>query len=387
MVDVNKYFMELSKKFDKNYFDFLILISKNKNYSYENVQLILKAYRVANGLHANQKRKSGEAYISHPLNVAYVLAQAGFDYETVCAALLHDTVEDTNYTLNDIEENFGKNVAILVDGVTKMKKSNFANKKEQKSATHEKILECTTKDARIIAIKLVDRLHNMFTLGALPPDKQIEIATETDEFYVNLARILGIYQIKDELQDLSLFYLNPGEFIKYNEIRNKIKREHIDECRYIGNRTKEILKDMNVDMEYNFKVKNVGAIYGEEKKGIGVYDIHDLVAIRMIVSKIDECYEALSVLKRICSIIDGSENDLIKNPKYNGYRSLNVNVNTYKDSQMQVRIRTYEMQKANELGFVSNWSVDSQKILTKKCSKLFKANQEEIRIKKDVFKI
>ena len=178
MQNIEKYFKELSVRFNKNYFDFLHLVNVTENYDEDAKQMVLKAYRTASKLHRNQKRKSGEDYIVHPLNVAYILLANGFDYETVCAALLHDTVEDTNYTLDDVEENFNKQIRILVDGVTKLELSNFKTKEERRAKTHEKILESIKIDARIILIKLADRLHNLYTLGYLKEEKQLMIAQE-----------------------------------------------------------------------------------------------------------------------------------------------------------------------------------------------------------------
>ena len=188
-----KYFKELSKKIDHDYFDFLTLI--HRRYSMYQAQMILKAYRFAEARHRNQKRKCGSPYITHPLSVSYILAEVGFDYKTICAALLHDVVEDTPCTLDEIKEEFDDEIAILVDGVTKMKGSDFNSKEKSVVATHKKILNSITKDARIIAIKLSDRLHNMFTLEYLSERKQKEIAKETKDFYINLARIIGSYQV------------------------------------------------------------------------------------------------------------------------------------------------------------------------------------------------
>src|SRR5574344_1205166 len=207
MEPINKYFSDLEHLFSRNYFDFLRFMYSN-NYTQMEIYEVLKAYRKALELHSGVKRVSGEAFITHPLSVAFLLAGYGFDYETVCAALLHDTVEDTSYTLEELRHDFGDTIANLVDGVTKMRNSDFDNKEQGRIETHKKIIQSITNDTRIIAIKLADRLHNMYTLNYLSDAKKIKIAAETSEFYVPLARYLGIYQMKDELQDLSLFFLN-----------------------------------------------------------------------------------------------------------------------------------------------------------------------------------
>lgn len=386
MQNIEKYFKELSVRFNKNYFDFLHLVNVTENYDEDEKQMVLKAYRTASKLHRNQKRKSGEDYIVHPLNVAYILLANGFDYETVCAALLHDTVEDTNYTLDDVEENFNKQIRILVDGVTKLELSNFKTKEERRAKTHEKILESIKIDARIILIKLADRLHNLYTLGYLKEEKQLMIAQETNDFYVNLARLLGIYQIKDAFQDLALFYLNPDEFIKFDTIRNSYRDTYLSQCKKIGNTTQLLLGKKDINMNYNIKLKNIGGIYHDVSNGVPINEIDDLIAIRMILDNYKDCYHAQLEVRKFCLVDEESINDTLSNPKYNGYRSLNMNI-TYKDADLQLRIRTGKMQRINELGIVSNWTEESQKLLTKKFKSLYKENEKEIKEKNETFNI
>ena len=379
-LDKKQYFNTLSIYFGHGYLDFLALV--HKHYDIVETQEVLKAYRFAKDYHHNQKRKDGSPYMTHPQNVAYILIKAGFDYQTACAALLHDVVEDTSCTLDDIRENFGDTIAALVDGVTKMKGSDFNSLKEEKIATHKKILDSITKDARIIAVKLADRLHNMYTLDFLDKKKQEEIARETLDFYVNLARILGVYQIKDELQDLCLYTLKPDEFKRMFELRTKLKKDHFEEYKYIGEKTKEGLSYLGVDMNYNYKIKNIGSIYQELLYGKNEKEIRDLLAIRMIVKDIANCYQTLGVVHNICMPIEGSFVDYISYPKYNGYRSLNTNVKTYKDSEFQVRIRTTDMQRTNELGIISNWTPETQRVLNDKCYLMLEENKKEQEAKK-----
>lgn len=378
-LDKKIYFNELSKKFENDYLDFVNMV--RKKYDILEVQKILNAYKFANEAHFNQKRLSGEPFIIHPLNVASILVETGFDSDTICASLLHDVVEDTNHTLDEIKNIFGDTVAVLVDGVTKMKGSNFTSKKQAEIATHKKILNGITLDARIIAIKLADRLHNMFTLDYLREEKQKEIASETMDFYVNLARILGIYQIKDELEDLSLFILDKTAFLNLFEIRKELYEIYMKDYTYIDSNAKERLKDINVDLITDYKIKNVGGIYSELSNNYSLEEINDLVSVRMIVNNIEDCYKSLGIIHGICRAIPNSFKDLISSPKYNGYQTLITNVLTPNDSEFQVRIRTNDMQKKNRLGIVSNWSLKTQEFLKEECSNMFEANKKELKMK------
>ena len=300
-------------------------------------------------------------------------------YETVCAALLHDTVEDTSYTNEELEHDFNKNIAVLVDGVTKMKGSKFLSKEETKLMTHEKIMNSITKDARIIAIKLADRLHNMYTLDYLPRNKQLEIANETKDFYINLSRILGIYQVKEQLQDLCLFYINKELFLEYYDIRMQIKKESFESYRRISRDVQKRLDDINVFMDYIYKVKNVGAIYEKSVlEGISLDKVHDLVAIKMMVNDLYSCYETLDVIENNYEVVPNSILDMIKEPKYNGYSTLNVSVKTDSIYNTELKIRTYKMQRQNELGMVSNWNRENQKLLNEKCSFMIDMYKDKI---------
>lgn len=378
-LDRNIYFFELSKKFGNNYMDFVNMV--RKKYDILESQRILDAYEFASKAHFDQKRLSGEPFVTHPLNVAYVLAQTGFDSDTICAALLHDVAEDTNYTLDDIRNIFGNTVATLVDGVTKMNGSNFISKKLAEIKTHKKILNGITVDARIIAIKLVDRLHNMYTLDYLKEEKQKQIAHETMDFYVNLARILGIYQVKDELEDLSLFILDKDEFLRIYELRKKLYEIYKDDYKYIDSSVKEKLNDIGICLTTNYKVKNVGGIFSKFANNFSLEEIKDLVSVRMVTKNANDCYTTLGVVCSMFIPVPNSYRDLISSPKYNGYQTLITNVVTPNDSEFQVRIRTEDMQKKNELGMVSNWNLETQKYLELECSNMFKANKKELKMK------
>lgn len=351
MSDQKKYFEKLGCNFAKNHGEFLKLIPSCPQFNSEQIKLIYKALYKATELHKGQKRKSGEPYITHPIGAASILAQFGLDYLTVVGALLHDVVEDTEYTLGECERDFGTNVTKIVDGVTKI--GNDVN-----DATHEKIIKASKEEPRIIAVKVGgDRLHNMYTLDALKPYKQIELATETKEFYVPITKILGIYQLKDELQDLCQYYLNKEESIKINKIREQMKFKYNDTLEQIGSKTQEILSKSGIAMRYEYRIKNFGSIYEEMENGSNLNDIDDLLAIKMVLNDPLMCYEALGAIHSISKPIKDSFKDFIASPKNNGYRSLNTNV-LFKDANIQVRIRTNDMQNTNNLGVFSDLNDD-----------------------------
>lgn len=360
MGTIEKYFNDLGNYFSKSCSDFLKLIPKCKQFSSNDIAIIYKALYKAMELHNGQIRKNGEPYINHPIAAASILARYGLDYEVVSSALLHDTIEDTSYTLSDCTNDFGINIARLVDGVTKIGK-------DVNNYTHKKILDNIKFDARFIAVKAGDRLHNLYTLEALRKDKQREIALETKYFYVPIAKILGIYKLKDEFQDLSLYYLNKEEFLKYYELRNLLKEKNYEKIDCIGSVTQNILSRNGIAMSYNYRVKNVGGIYEEISSDKKINEISDLFAIKMVLKNEIDCYKTYDIVKKIC---DNSSFPLnyIKKPKSNGYRSLNFNV-IYKDLDVQVRIRTEDMQNKNDLGVFSNWNEYTQDKINKDMKK------------------
>ena len=344
MHDVKDYFKGLGNHFSKDFNEFLNLIPLCEQFDSNEVSCIYKALYKAMELHKGQVRKSGEAYINHPIGAASILASYGLDFETVSAALLHDTIEDTSYSLSECAFDFGDTIASLVDGATKIGRdvNNF---------THKKILDNIKLDARSLAVKAGDRLHNMYTLEALSQSKQKEIATETKNFYVPIAKILGIYKLKDEFQDLCLYYLDKEEFLNYYELRNNLKKIYNKDLVEIGNKTQEILSHNGLAMNYEYRVKNVGGIYEESKSGL---EVRDLLAIKMILKNKEDCYATLDAIRSFC-LDSGPLVDYILKPKFNGYRSINTNV-VYKDKDVQIRIRTKKMQEQNNLGVFSDWN-------------------------------
>lgn len=292
------------------------------------------------------------------------------DYQTVAAGLLHDTIEDTCYTLKECEEDFGPTITKIVDGVTKI--GNDVNEK-----THEKILKAAQDEPRIIAVKAAgDRLHNMYTLDALPASKQIEISRETLDFYVPITKILGIYQLKDELQDLCLYYLDKENFLSiYNE-RTRLKEKFESVLDELGSKAQYLLSRDGVAMSYNYRVKNVGGIY----EGKDSYDeLSDLLAIKMVLDDKYLCYRTLGVIHSVSKPIKGGFKDFIATPKNNGYRSLNTNV-SYSDANIQVRVRTKDMQRTNDMGIFSDLNCGVNERLSgdmkQGLSKLYKKNKE-----------
>ena len=349
------YFKGLDKKFAKSNGEFLKLIPTCSQFNSDEIGVIYKALYKATYLHKGQKRKSGEPYITHPIGVASLLANFGLDFETVSAGLLHDTIEDTKYTLADCEKDFGKEITSIVDGVTKI--GNDVNEE-----THDKILTASQVEPRIIAVKAAgDRLHNMYTLDALKPSKQIEIATETKNFYIPIAKILGIYRLKDELQDLCLYYLDKETFLRIYEERNALKLKYNKILDELGAKTQVALSKEGVGMSYSYRIKNVGGIYDEKNTSSDA--LSDLLAIKMVLDDDITCYQTLGIVHSLSKPKIGGFKDFIGAPKNNGYKSLNTNV-VYKDANIQVRVRTKQMQKTNDLGVFSDLNLDAKKRLS-----------------------
>ena len=237
------------------------LIEKLQEYNPEEAEIVTKAYDYANDLHKGQMRQSGEAYITHPLNVAYILAEMHADKDTICAGLLHDTLEDTNISKEDIAHDFNQNIANLVDGVTKLSKMNFSSKQDQNYANTRKIITGITEDVRIIIIKLADRLHNMRTLQFKSEFKQKENALETMEIFVPLAYYIGAYRIKSELEDLSLRYLKPDMYKKIEERKIKLEEDSSICLNEMLHKIQALLNDKNIPNEIKVRTKNIYGIY------------------------------------------------------------------------------------------------------------------------------
>ncbi len=335
------------------------LLEKLKEYNPDEIEIVKKAYNYADNLHSGQMRQSGEPYISHPLNVAYILADMHADRDTICAGLLHDTLEDTNITKEDIAHDFNQNVANLVDGVTKLSKMNFSSKQDQNYANTRKIITGITEDVRIIIIKLADRLHNMRTLQFKSEFKQKENALETMEIFVPLAYYIGAYRIKSELEDLSLQYLKPDMYKKITERKMRLE-ESSDEClKEMLYKIEALLNAKNIPNEIKIRTKNIYGIYKRLNEGHKLSDIHDLLALKIMVDEVANCYYTLGMIHKEYHPINDKFKDYICNPKTNMYQSLHTTVFGPDDRLVQTQIRTFDMDKVASFGLTAYW--DEQK--------------------------
>ena len=302
------------------------VISKRKQHSRRvDTKLIMKAYNLANEKHKDQKRSSGEPYIIHPLNVAYILADIGLDESTISAALLHDVVEDTDVTDEQLRKEFGNEIADMVAGVTKLSNIQFASVEEQQAEDYRKMFLAMGKDIRVILIKLADRLHNMRTLKFLRRDRQIANAKETMELYAPLANRLGLYSLKWELEDLSFKYLEPEEYHELVEGINKKREERLQFIEKIMDDIRVELKKQKIDAEVTGRAKHLYSIYRKMKRDNKTLDqIYDLFALRILVNSIKDCYAALGVVHEMYNPMPGRFKDYIAVPKPNMYQSIHT---------------------------------------------------------------
>ncbi len=334
------------------------LLNNARLYDESGIPSIEKAYHYAESLHEGQYRQSGEPYISHPLNVAYILSEMHADTDTICAGLLHDTLEDTEITKEAIAEDFNKEVANLVDGVTKISKLNFSTKNDQNMANTRKIITGITTDARIIIIKLADRLHNMRTLQFKSEFKQKENSMETMDIFVPLAYYIGAYRIKSELEDLSLQYLYPDKYKKIEDIKLKIEDDSKNCLQEMLSTINNILSDKNISSEIKVRTKNIYGIYKRLNEGHKISDIHDLLSLKIMVDDIATCYQTLGLIHQEYHPINDKFKDYICNPKTNMYRSLHTTVFGPEDRLVQTQIRTFDMDKVASFGLSAYWDIE-----------------------------
>ena len=354
------------------------LLDKLKEYNPNEIEIVKKAYEYAANLHSGQTRQSGEPYISHPLNVAYILAEMHADRDTVCAGLLHDTLEDTNITKEDISHDFNQNIANLVDGVTKLSKMNFSSKQDQNYANTRKIITGITEDVRIIIIKLADRLHNMRTLQFKSEFKQKENSIETMEIFVPLAYYIGAYRIKSELEDLSLKYLKPDMYKQIEERKIRLEQTSSYCLTEMLSKIERLLRDNNIPNEIKVRTKNIYGIYKRLSEGHRLSDIHDLLALKIMVDNVENCYRTLGMIHSEYHPINDKFKDYICNPKTNMYRSLHTTVFGPDDKLVQTQIRTFDMDRVASFGLTAYW--DEQK------RKARDVMQEDLRQKFQFFK-
>ena len=334
-----------------------VLEKMKKNNRRNDLKLIRKAYDFAKSKHGDQLRKSGEPYIIHPIQVAYILACLELDDSTICAALLHDLAEDTEVTIKDLSKEFSPEIAEMVDGVTKLGNLKYTSAEEQQVENYRKMFLAMGKDIRVILIKLADRLHNMRTLKFLKRDRQIAIAKETSDLYAPLANRLGMYSLKWELEDLSFKYLNPDEYREIVEGIDKKREERLQFINQIIEQINNELKRQKIKAEITGRAKHLYSIYRKMLRDNKSLDqIYDLFALRILVDNVKDCYAALGVVHEFYNPMPGRFKDYISVPKPNMYQSLHTTLIGPKGTPFEVQIRTWEMHRIAEFGIAAHWA-------------------------------
>ena len=321
-----------------------------------NLELIQRAYMYSAKVHAGQLRKSGEPYLIHPLEVAYLLTQLRLDEASVTTGLLHDTVEDTLTTLDDVKTMFGPEVAILVDGVTKLSQIRFDTDEHKQAENFRKMLVAMAKDIRVILVKLADRLHNMRTLEHLAPPKQQRVAQETMDIYVPLANRLGINWVKSELEDLSFRYLQPKD---YEDLKVKVDALHAERKEYVDTVVKIIKEELakrGIECEVQGRPKNLYSLFKKMSgRDLAFEEVHDVIAFRVLVESVSRCYEVLGHVHSLWHPVPGRFKDYIAMPKPNRYQSLHTTVIGPEGERIEIQIRTTEMHQIAEEGIAAHW--------------------------------
>ncbi|MDO4179282.1 MAG: bifunctional (p)ppGpp synthetase/guanosine-3',5'-bis(diphosphate) 3'-pyrophosphohydrolase [Phascolarctobacterium sp.] len=329
---------------------------KAKYLGIDELEFVMKAYNLANEAHKNQVRKSGEPYIIHPIGVASILTGLNMDKETLAAAFLHDVVEDTDYTYEDIKNMFGVTVANLVDGVTKLGKLDFISKEDRQIESYRKMFLAMAKDIRVVLIKLADRLHNMRTMKYMPQHKQQSISRETLEIFAPLAHRLGISAIKWELEDLAFRYMEPDVYYDLQQqvkVRRSEREAMVNEAM---DTLKAAVEKAGIKCEIQGRPKNFYSIHKKMKRdNKSLNEIYDLIAIRVLVDTVTDCYGALGIVHSMWKPIPGRFKDYVAVPKTNMYQSLHTTVMSNAGQPLEIQIRTFEMHRISEYGIAAHW--------------------------------
>lgn len=350
----------MNEKNEISTIDELIGVASSYIHDEEEINTIKKAYEYARKIHKDTKRLSGEDYILHPLNVAYILTSLNADSDTLATALLHDVINKGNGTIEDIKENFSDEIVELVEGITTINKLSLSVENENLINYHKKILVGLTEDVRIIILKIAERVHNMRTLWAIPEEKRSDKAKETLEILAPIAHRLGLSYLKAELEELSLKYYKPEAYKSIEELLNNTKEERDASVLEMKKRVSDILLQNNIKFEIKGRAKSIYSIYNKLQKGKKFSDIYDIYALRVVVNTVDECYQVLGLIHASYKPVPKRFKDYIANPKTNMYQSLHTTVFGFDGKPYEIQIRTFEMDKVAERGIASHWSYKEQ---------------------------
>ena len=341
------------------------VIKEIKKYNPEEEEIVRKAYEVAEKAHAHQKRESGEPYIIHPLNVCMNLTKFKADGSSLCAGLLHDVVEDTDYTLEDIKEMFNEDIAFLVDGVTKISNLHYNTKDEATNANIRRLINSLNDDVRIIIIKLCDRLHNMRTLEFKAPEKRIRSANETLNIFVPLAYFIGAFKLKCELEDICLSYLDKETYDTIKEKEEYIEKDYETCIKLASEEVTNTLKENGIKFTFRTKILNIYHLYQKLNKGYKLNDIHDLVNFKIILDDKEDPYRVLGLIHKLYTPMNNKFKDYIACPKTNMYRSLHTTVFGPDNHLLQFQIKTTSMDDINTIGLAAYWKYFKEEGKTK----------------------
>lgn len=331
------------------------VIKEIRKYNPDEEEIVRKAYAVAEKAHSHQTRESGEPYIIHPLNVCMNLTKFKADGSSLCAGLLHDVVEDTDYTLEDIKEMFNEDIAFLVDGVTKISNLHFNTKDEATNANIRRLINSLNDDVRIIIIKLCDRLHNMRTLEFKAPEKRIRSANETLNIFVPLAYFIGAFKLKCELEDICLSYLDRETYDTIKEKEEYIEKDYENCIKIATEEVTNLLKENNIKFTFRTKILNIYHLYQKLNKGYKLNDIHDLVNFKLILDDKEDPYRVLGLIHKLYTPMNNKFKDYIACPKTNMYRSIHTTVFGPDNHLLQFQIKTTTMDDINTIGLAAYW--------------------------------